>query len=267
MGKRLGIIAGDGKFPVLLAEEINKNGYISVIVAHTGLTPQYIEKTADKTFWIKVGQLSKLIEIFKSEGITEAIMAGGISKRFMFSDMKPDLRALSLLIRLKDRKDDTILRAIAGELEKEGITVNKATTYIESILAEKETLTKRKLSRDEKKDIDFGFDIAKAIGRLDIGQCVIVKDRAVLAVEAIEGTNEAIRRGGALSNGGAVVVKVCKPGQDLRFDLPAVGPDTISCMKEVNAVVLAVESGMTVMIDKDSMIKSADEAGITIVGI
>ena len=160
MGKRLGIIAGDGKFPVLLAEEINKNGYISVIVAHTGLTPQYIEKTADKTFWIKVGQLSKLIEIFKSEGITEAIMAGGISKRFMFSDIKPDLRALSLLIRLKDRKDDTILRAIAEELEKEGITVNNATTYIESILAEKEILTKRKLSRDEKKDIDFGFDIA-----------------------------------------------------------------------------------------------------------
>src|SRR3989337_3125771 len=128
MGKRLGIIAGDGKFPVLLAEDI-----------------------------------------------TEAIMAGGISKRFMFSDIKPDLRALSLLIRLKDRKDDTILRAIAEELEKEGITVNKATTYIESILAEKETLTKRKLSRDEKKDIDFGFDIAQAIGRLDIGQCGQVK--------------------------------------------------------------------------------------------
>lgn len=267
MVKKVGIIAGDGKFPVLLTEKISNNGYTTVIIAHAGITPQDIEKTADKTFWIKVGQLSKLIDIFKAEGVTEIIMAGGISKRFMFSNIKPDLRTLSLLIRLKDRKDDTILRAIAEELEKEGITVNKATTYIESILAEKGTITKRKLSRDEQKDIDFGFDIAKEIGRLDIGQCVVVKDRAVLAVEAIEGTNEAIRRGGSLSNGGAVVVKVCKPGQDLRFDLPAAGPDTISCMKEVNAAVLAVESGMTVMIDKDSMIKSADEAGITIVGI
>lgn len=264
---KLGIIAGDGRFPLLLAGEARNSGYTTVVIAHTGLTSGDIERIADRTHWIKIGQMSKLIDILKEEGVTEAVMAGGVSKRFMFRDIKPDLRAISLLFRIKDRKDDTILRALAGELEKEGISVHAATAYVQSILAGRGVLTKGRPTTEEWRDIEFGMEIARDIGRLDIGQCVVVKNRAVLAVEAIEGTDEAIRRGGVLAGGGAVVAKICKPGQDIRFDLPAVGPNTINSMKEVEARVLAIESGMTVMIDKDSMIKSADEAGISIVGI
>lgn len=267
MGKRLGIIAGDGKFPLILAEEARSNGYTTVVVAHTGLTPEDIERVADRMHWIKIGQMSRLIEILQEEGVTEAVMAGGVSKKFMFRDIKPDLRALSLLFKIKDRKDDTILRALAGELEKEGIAIHAATAYVQSILAGRGVLTKGEPTAEEWRDIEFGMEIARDIGRLDIGQCVVVKNCAVLAVEAIEGTDETIRRGGGLAGGGAVVAKICKPEQDIRFDLPAVGPNTINTMKGVDARVLAVESGMTVMIDKDSMIKSADEAGISIVGV
>ena len=262
MAKKLGIIAGDGRFPVILAASARDNGFSVVAVAHTGLSSQDIEKVAERTHWINVGEVSRLVEIFKSEGVTEAIMAGGISKRLMFRNIKPDLRALSLLFKLKDRKDDTILRALADELEKEGIVIREATAYVKSILAGDEVLTRRSPS-----DIAFGMKIAKEIGRLDIGQCIVVKNCAVLAVEAIEGTDEAIRRGGRLSNGGAVVVKICKPGQDIRFDLPTIGPGTIETMKEVAARILAVEAGMTVVIDREAMIKSADAAGITVVGI
>ena len=267
MQKKLGIIAGDGRFPVLLAEAARDNGYTIIAVAHTGLSTQDIEKIAERTYWIHIGEISRLIDIFKQEGISEAVMAGGVSKKFMFRDAKPDLRALSLLFKIKDRKDDTLLRALAEELRKEGIMIHEATAYINSILVEDGTLTKRRPADDEWNDIEFGLEIAKDIGRLDIGQCVVVKNRAVLAVEAIEGTDEAIRRGGRLANGGAVVIKVCKPGQDIRFDLPTVGPTTINSMREVDARTLAVEAGMTIMIDKDDMIRSADEAGISIVGI
>ena len=267
MTKKLGIIAGDGRFPVILAASARENGFSVVAVAHTGLSSQDIEKVAERTHWINVGEVSRLVEIFKSEGITEAIMAGGVSKGLMFRNIKPDLRALSLLFKLKDRKDDTILRALANELEKEGIMIREATTYVKSILAGDEVLTRHAPSEEEWRDIAFGMKIAKEIGRLDIGQCIVVKQCAVLAVEAIEGTDEAIRRGGRLANGGAVVVKICKPGQDIRFDLPTIGPGTIETMKEVAAQVLAVEAGMTVVIDREMMIESADAAGIAVVGI
>lgn len=264
---KLGIISGDGKFPAIIAEAAKKGGWTIIAVAHTGLTSPDIEKTADKIYRVKLGQLSELINILKKEGVTEAVMAGGVSKRLLFTNFMPDSRALALLSGLTDRKDDTILRAIAGELEKEGITVNAATSYVKTILADKGTLTKTGPSDNELEDIRFGTTMAKEIGRLDIGQCVIVKDRAVIAVEAVEGTDETILRGGRLANGGAVVIKVCKPEQDTRFDLPTVGPTTIACMIETKARVLAVEAGLTVMIDKDRMLKSAEEAGISVVGI
>ena len=267
MQKKLGIIAGDGRFPVIIAEAAKSNGYTTIVVAHSGLSSKEIEKAGERTYWINIGELSKLIDIFKREGITEAVMAGGISKKFMFSDIRPDLRVISLLLKIKDRSDDTILRALADELRKDGIVINEATAYIKSILAQKGTLTRRGPSGEDFGDIDFGMKIAREIGRLDIGQCLVVKNRAVLAVEAIEGTDETIRRGGRLANGGSVVIKICKPGQDTRFDLPTVGPTTINTMKEVDARVLAVEAGMTVMIDREFMIEEANKAGISIVGI
>ena len=264
---KLGIIAGDGRFPAIIAEAAKKSGYTIIAVALTGLTSPDIENAADKVYWTKLGQLSALINILKKEGVTEAIMAGGVSKRLMFTNIMPDIRALALLTRLKDRKDDTILRAIAGQLEKEGITVNAATAYIKTILADKGTLTKKGPTAEEWEDIRFGTNMAKEIGRLDIGQCVIVKNRAVIAVEAVEGTDETILRGGRLANGGAVVIKVCKPDQDTRFDLPTVGPTTIASMIETRARVLAIEAGLTVMIDKEEMLKVAEEAGISVAGI
>ncbi|MBI5193087.1 MAG: UDP-2,3-diacylglucosamine diphosphatase LpxI [Nitrospirae bacterium] len=267
MTQKLGIIAGDGSFPVILAEAAKNSGYSIIVAAHNGITSPDIEKAADKTFWFNLGQLSKMIDSFKKEGVREAIMAGGVSKKFMFKDVRPDLRSISLLFRLKDRKDDTILRAIAGEFEKDGIKIGEATAYITSILAEKGVMTNSKPTDEEQKDIEFGMEMAKGIGRLDIGQCIIVKNRAVLAVEAVEGTDETIRRGGRFADGGATVVKICKPGQDLRFDLPTIGTNTIETMKEVNARVLAVESGMTIILEKEKLIRSADEAGICVIGI
>lgn len=267
MGKKLGIIAGDGKFPIIIAEAARDNGYTVIAVAHTDITSQEIEKAADSAYWIKLGQMSKLIDTLKSEGVSEAVMAGGISKRLMFSNIMPDLRALSLLAGLKDKKDDTILRAIAGELEKEGIKINAATAYVKTILADSGAMTKREPTHEEWSDIRFGTEMAKEIGRLDIGQCVVVKNLSVIAVEAVEGTDEAILRGGKLANGGAVIIKICKPGQDIRFDLPTVGLATIKSMKETDARILAVEAGMTIMIDKGETLKYADEAGISVVGI
>ncbi|MBI5756445.1 MAG: UDP-2,3-diacylglucosamine diphosphatase LpxI [Nitrospirae bacterium] len=267
MGNKLGIIAGDGKFPIIIAEAARDNGYTVIAVAHTGITSQDIEKAADRAYWIKIGQMSKLIDTLKSEGVSEAVMAGGISKRLMFSNIMPDLRALSLLARLKDKKDDTILRAIAGELEIEGIKINAATAYVETILAGSGAMTKKEPTHEEWSDIRFGTEMAREIGRLDIGQCVVVKNLSVIAVEAVEGTDDTILRGGKLANGGAVIIKICKPCQDIRFDLPTVGLDTIKSMKETDARILAVEAGMTIMIDKGEMLKYADEAGISVVGI
>jgi len=267
MPVRLGIIAGKGKFPLLIAEEARKRGYTTLVVAHTGLTSGEIEGIADRVHWIKIGEMNRLIKILQEEGVTEAVMAGGVSKRFMFQDVEPDSRALSLLFRIEDRKDDTILRAVAEELEREGISIHGATEYVQSILADRGVLTKTGPGDEEWRDIEFGMEMARNIGRLDIGQCVVVKDRAVLAVEAIEGTDEAILRGGRLAGSGAVVAKCCKPGQDIRFDLPTVGPGTIDAMRGVSARVLAIEAGMTIMIDRESMIESANRAGISIVGI
>jgi DUF1009 family protein len=179
----------------------------------------------------------------------------------------PDLRAVALLAKMVYKKDDSILRAVADELESEGITIRESTLYLDSILASPGVLTKRKPTKDEQKDIDFGWQMAKEIGRLDIGQTVVVKGRAVLAVEAIEGTDEAIRRGGLLCERGAVVVKVCKPQQDLRFDLPAVGTQTIRTMVQVKASCLAVEAGKTIIIDRELVVRDADAAGIAIVAL
>ena len=221
----------------------------------------------DEIFWVKVGQLGKIITIFKEQGVTDALMAGGIKKTRLFGGGMPDLRAVALLAKMVYKKDDSILRAVADELESEGITIRESTLYLDSILASPGVLTKRKPTKDEQKDIDFGWQMAKEIGRLDIGQTVVVKGRAVLAVEAIEGTDEAIRRGGLLCERGAVVVKVCKPQQDLRFDLPAVGTQTIRTMVQVKASCLAVEAGKTIIIDRELVVRDADAAGIAIVAL
>lgn len=193
-------------------------------------------------------------------------MAGGIKKTRMFTEYRPDWRAVKVLARLRHLKDDVLLRAVADELESEGITVGDATRYLPSLIAEAGVLTTAP-SREQWEDVRFGAEMVRTVGRLEIGQCVVVKNRTVLAVEAIEGTDEAIRRGGRLAHGGAVVVKMAKPEQDLRFDIPAVGPNTIASMQEVGAAVLAVEAGKTLMLDKADLLEAARKAGISVVGI
>ena len=265
--QKIGLIAGNGEFPLEFAKAAKRQGLTVVAVAHEGETLPELSQWADTIVWIRVGQLGKLIKAFQEHGVRDVLMAGGIKKTRLFEGALPDLRGAALLARMIAKKDDSILRAVAEELESEGITVRESTLYLASLLAPPGVLTKRGPSKDQWKDIAFGWQMAKEIGRLDIGQTVVVKDQAVLAVEAIEGTDEAIRRGGRLCREGAVVVKICKPQQDLRFDLPATGLQTVRSMAEVKASCLAVEAGRTIMIQRESVLNEANAAGITIVAL
>ncbi len=236
-----------------------------IAVAHTGETEPALSEKVDEILWIRVGQIGKLIAFFKKAGVSDAVMAGGIRKTRIF-EMRPDFRALSLLTRMKEKKDDALLRAFAGELEREEIQVRESTLYLISLLAEEGEMT-RPLKKEEREDIEWGWPLAKQIGALDIGQCIVVRNGVVLAVEAIEGTDATIRRGGALGKEKAVVIKICKPQQDFRFDVPAIGPGTIAVMAEVGATVLAVEAGRTLLLEKEKFLESAKAAGIAVVGM
>lgn len=266
-GQRIGLIAGNGRFPIIFADNAKRLGYTVSAVAHIGETAPELEQHVERIHWIKIGQFNKLISALKEDGIRQAVMLGGVSKTHVFTTVRPDFRALALASRLRAWKDDAILREVAAELEREGIQIRESTFGLTGILVEEGALTKRSPTKKEWEDIDFGWDMAHEIGRLDIGQCVVIKDRVVVAVEAVEGTDETIRRAGALGREGVVVVKRCKPQQDLRFDLPAVGPRTIETMEAVHAAVLALEAGRTVLLDRDETLSKAEQAGIAIVGI
>jgi UDP-2,3-diacylglucosamine hydrolase len=261
------LIAGNGRFPIIFAENAKRLGYAVTAVAHVGETEPELERHVERIHWIKIGQLNKLINAFKEDGITQAVMLGGIRKTHVFTTLRPDFRTLAIASRLRAFKDDAILREFAAELEGEGISIRESTFGLDGILVEESPLTRRRPGRKEWDDIRYGWDVAREIGRLDIGQCVVVKDRVIVAVEAVEGTDQAIRRGGELAGEGAVVVKRCKPQQDLRFDLPAIGPKTIEIMASVKATALAVEAGRSVLLDRQEMIERADRAGIAVVGI
>ena len=266
-GERIGLIAGNGRFPIIFAENARRLGYVVSAVAHIGETEPELAQHVENIHWIKIGQLNKLIKAFKDDGVRQAVMLGGIKKTHVFTTVRPDLRTLAIASRLRAFKDDAILREFAAELEGEGIRIRESTFGLNGILVEESPLTKRRPSKKEWDDIRYGWDVAREVGRLDIGQCVVVKDRVIVAVEAVEGTDQAIRRGGELAGEGAVVVKRCKPQQDLRFDLPAVGPQTIQVMISVKATALAVEAGKSVLLDRQEMIHQAERAGIAVVGI
>lgn len=264
---RIGVIAGNGRFPIIFADNARKMGLQVYAVAHEGETEPELEQHVDRIHWVKIGQLNKLINAFKTDGVRNVVMLGGIKKTHVYSHARPDFRVLALATKLVLWKDDDILRALAAELEKDGITICESTFGLEGILVEEGTLTSRQPTKKEWVDIRYGWDVAKETGRLDIGQCVVIKDRVVVAVEAVEGTDEAIKRGGELAKDGAVVVKRSKPQQDLRFDLPAVGPRTIEVMQSVKASVLAVEAGRSVILDREVLLRTAEEAGIAVVGL
>ncbi len=266
-GQRIGLIAGNGRFPIIFADNARKLGYFVSAVAHEGETEPELEQHVDRIHWIKIGQFNKLIEMLKGDGVRQAVMLGGIKKTHVFTTVRPDFRALALAAKLIHLKDDDILRTVAEEIEREGIQIRESTFGLQGILVEEGTLTTREPNKKEWDDIRYGWEVGKQIGALDIGQCVVVKDRVIVAVEAVEGTDGAIRRGGELAREGAVVVKRCKPQQDLRFDLPAVGPRTIDVMETVKATVLALEAGRGILLDRDETIAKANRAGIAIVGL
>ena len=267
MTSKIGIIAGGGQFPYLFAEAARKAGRQVVIIGHKGETHPELEKIADSFYWIKLGQLGKILKYFKKEEVHETVFLGTITKTRIFKDILPDLKALTLWNKIDIKQDDAILRAIAAALEKEGIQVLESTLYLQDLLFPVGVLTRKKPSGEQRRDIEFGWKMARETGRLDIGQCVVVRDRTVLAVEAIEGTDATVKRGGMLGREKTVVVKVKKPHQDFRFDLPATGLKTIEIMQEVKASVLAVEAGQSLLFDKETVIEQANKAGIVIVGI
>lgn len=264
--KTIGIIAGSGLFPLRVAQAAREQGYRVVVVAHEGETLPELAGEADQIRWIRVGQINQLIKALQEAGVEEAVMAGGIRKTRLFRGGWPDFRAVKLLSRVGIKKDDALLRAVAEELAGEGIRIRPATDLLTALLTPVGPLTSRSPTLQEEEDIAFGWSLAKEIGRLDIGQCVVVKDRTVLAVEAMEGTDETIRRGGRLGGKGSVVVKVRKPRQDDRFDLPTVGPGTIKVMTEVEAAVLALEAGRSILLDKKMLLEEAEAGGIAVVG-
>jgi DUF1009 family protein len=266
-GEWIGLIAGNGSFPALFADNVRRLGYRVSAVALTGETDAALEGHVDRIHWISLGQLGKLIKAFKQDGVYQAVMLGGVSKTHLFSKVRFDFRALALARRLDVRKDDVILRALAAELEAEGIKIREPLFGLKGLTMEDGALSRRLPTKSEWRDIQFGWEMAEAVGNLDIGQCVVVKDGVVVAVEAVEGTDQAILRGGALARGDAVVVKRFKTQQDARFDLPSIGPGTIEVMAQCGASVLAVEAGKALFLDRAEALAAADKAGIAVVGV
>jgi len=263
------IIAGTGDLPLKVAGEVRERGHPIVAIAIIGMTNPAIETVAQQTFWMKLGHLQKAITLLKSRGVTRLVMAGKIEKSVLMRPWKIglDRRALRMIWSLKDWRDDTVLKGIAAEFQMDGIVVDEITAWAGKLMAPRGLLTRRKPNQREWKDIEFGRDMAREMGRLDVGQTVIIRNRAVIAVEAIEGTDRAIRRVADLDITDAVVVKMAKPHQDMRFDVPGIGPSTIDSMLAAHAKVLAVEAGKTMITDYEGTVKKADREKISIVGI
>ena len=264
---RFGLIAGNGRFPLLFAEAAQAAGVEVVAVAHEGETPPELADCVPDVTWVHVGELGKIIATLQSAGVTEAAMAGGIYKVGALTNIRPDARGMAFIGKLPNLNDDVILRGVARELEAEGITIVESTRFLPALVPVTGTLTRTEPDAAQWKDIRLGMAAAKAIGRWDIGQSVVVKRGTVIAVEGAEGTNATIRRAGELAGSGGVIVKVSKPHQDPRFDVPAVGPDTVTVMHEGGAQVLAVEAGKTLLIERPAFVEQANRYGLAVVAV
>lgn len=262
----IGLIAGNGTFPLLFARAARERGFAVAAVAHRGETCEGIEQEANSVVWVKVGQLSRTVEALKSAGVERAVMAGGIDKARSLWSLRPDWRALRVLRGARGRGDNAILLSVAAELEREGIRIVESTIFLDRLLAAGGRIAGPRPSSQALADIALGCMVLGALGPHDVGQAAVVEDGVVLAIEAIEGTDAALRRGGALGSGRAVLVKIAKPGQDMRFDVPAVGSDTIEAMAEAGAATLAVEAGRTIILDTERACRLADTHRISIVG-
>jgi hypothetical protein len=261
----LGIIAGNGVYPRLLADAARHAGVKRIVAAaFTDETDDLLAGKVDEIHWMRVGQLGKLIACFRAAGVTDAIMAGQIAPKNLF-DLRPDWKTLLLLARLKRRNAESIFAAIGDELEGAGIMLLPATSFLEDCLAPAGLIAGRKLTSREEEDVAFGFEIAREVSRLDIGQTVIVKNGTVLAVEGFEGTNETIKRGGALGGKNAIMVKVAKPKQDMRFDVPVIGVGTVDVAAKAHLRVIAVETARALLLEKGALLELAARSNISII--
>jgi len=261
----LGIIAGNGVYPRLLADSARNTGAKKIVAAaFTNETDPALTQHVDVIEWMRVGQLSRFLKFFREQQVHLAIMAGQIAPNNLF-DLRPDWKALLLLAKLKHRDAESIFAAIADELKKVDVDLLPATTFLEDSLAPDGLIAGPNLSRREEEDVDLGWKIAKEAARLDIGQTVIVKNGTIVAVEALEGTNDAIKRGGALARKGAVMIKVAKPNQDMRFDVPVIGVETIRIAADARLRVIAIEAGKTLLLERDAIVDLAERAKISVV--
>ncbi len=267
--ERIGLIAGNGNFPLLFLREARARGVEVCVVAHRGETLPEIDEASDGVTWIRVGQVGRMVRAFKKAGVDRAVMCGGVDKVNSLGDLRPDWRGMRLLARVGRsgaKGDDAVLRGLADELSRAGIEVVPSTTFLERLVVGLGRLAGPPIDARVRADIALGCRVLRAIGDLDVGQGVVVEDGHVLAIEAVEGTDAAIRRAADLGQGGAVVVKAAKTGQDMRFDVPAIGPRTIETMAACGARALAVEAGATIVLDDGSVRALADEHGISVVG-
>ena len=263
----LGIIAGNGTYPFALARAARAAGVGRIVAAaFEGETDPALAQCVDEMEWMRVGQLGRMIKVFSSRKVEQVMMAGQIAPGNLF-DLRPDLKAFLVLAKLRERNAESIFGAIGDELAKAGVHLLPATTFMEEHLAGEGLFAGPKLSRREQGDVQFGFGIAKEISRLDIGQTVVVKGGTVLAVEGFDGTNATLRRGGQLGKGGAVVVKVSKPNQDFRFDVPVIGPATLETAAEGQIRVIAVEAGRTLVMERERVLEMATRLGISLFGL
>jgi UDP-2,3-diacylglucosamine hydrolase len=274
-GQRIGLLAGAGRFPVAFAQAARNQGISVFGVGVLGMASDELHGLCDYFTTTSLGRFGRAIRLFKRARIERAVMAGKVDKTVLFQPFRwlrhlPDLRAIHMMLRYasENRKDDTLMLALIREFERDNITFESPLKYCPELLVKHGFLTRRKPTPSQWRDIRFGWEIAKELGRLDIGQTAIVNDMAVIALEAIEGTDAAIRRAGTLCRrGGFTIVKVAKPQQDMRFDVPTIGVETIQTMREAGARVLAVESEMTIMLDQPDVIELADRLGIAIVSL
>lgn len=278
---KLGLIAGNGRFPFLVLDAARAQGFAVVVAAIREETDPKIDERAAidekiTVHWLSLGELSRLIEVFHKEGVTAAVMAGQVKHKQIFSSIRPDWRLAKLILNLRTRSTDMLLGAVAKVLEDEGIDLMSSTAFLEPLLAEEGVLTKRAPDEEERRNIEYGLGVARAVAGFDIGQTVVVAAQACVAVEAMEGTDATVERAGrlmaSLEDGATTlerrltVVKVAKPKQDMRFDVPVIGLRTVETMTAYGASCLSVEAGRTLLFDRAALVKRADDAGIAIVG-
>jgi len=271
MGRTLGLIAGSGRFPFAVAQAVREHGFeVAIVAVEANAAPAIEAEATAGCLWIPLGQLDRMIDFLRQSGVQELILAGGIHKAVGIHDLaqiQPDSHALALLAKIQQRGDDALLRVLAQELESEGLSVVASTRYLASDLAGSGRLAGPEVDRSVRTDLEFGLGVVRALGAYDVGQAVVVKNGAVLAVEAVEGTDAALRRGAELGGPGAVLVKAAKPNQDLRFDVPTIGPSTLEQAHAGGIAAIGLEQGRTLILERAQTFADADRHEIALIGL